>query len=175
MDGNTPLQIAIMRGHAGMVELLLNHPRIDYNTRNAAGHTALWLALGLPDQTVAKVLVDRGCDINLVSADGDSMLHYAVGTRSETAALFLIQHGANASLPNKKLETPLHVAARLGMPQVVSQLLAKGTRPGALTAARETPLLLALYSKEYHVAQLILSAYTSTDLNARDAAGNSRA
>ncbi len=72
---------------------------------------------------MAKVLVGRGCDINLVSSSGDSMLHYAVGTRNEKAALFLIDNGANPSLANHELETPLHVAAKLGLGLVVAQLL----------------------------------------------------
>jgi ankyrin repeat protein len=42
------------------------------------GHTALWLALGLDDQSFARTLVERGCDINLVSSTGDTMLHDAI-------------------------------------------------------------------------------------------------
>ena len=87
-DGNTPLHVAItkvfwaccfwflsqltrIQGHTGMVELLLNHPYVDCNTRNSAGHTALWLALGLPDQVQSAWL-----PLSLLSGRGVSFAYF---------------------------------------------------------------------------------------------------
>jgi ankyrin repeat protein len=155
-EGNTPIQIAVTSGHRDMIDLFLSTPGVDVNTRNKAGHTALWLALGLDDQDIAQKLVDRGCDINLQTASGDSMLHYAVGTENEKAALFLIEHGAETNLSNDKRETPLHIAATLGLVNVLTALIARQTGVNAQDKELRTPLMRAILNQHKRIVDILL-------------------
>jgi ankyrin repeat protein len=91
-NGNTPIQRAILAAHIDAVQMFLSMEAVDVNTRNSDGHTALWLALALPTQDVARALVvGRGCDINITTASGDSMLHAAIRDQHNSSALFLIE------------------------------------------------------------------------------------
>lgn len=91
-DGNTPIQRAILAGHIEAVNMFLTMSAVDVNTRNNEGHTALWLALALPTQDVARALVvGHGCDINITTTSGDSMLHSAIRDQHNSSALFLIE------------------------------------------------------------------------------------
>jgi ankyrin repeat protein len=106
-DENTGIQLAIMRGHIAITRMLLQRPDIDLNTRNKHGHSALWQALSLSDDDIARQLVDRGCDVNLTSkVDGNSLLHHAIASSLEKQALFLIENGALVDLKNSQRQTP---------------------------------------------------------------------
>lgn len=155
--GNTPIQSAIVAGHIDAVELFLATPNVDVNTRNRDGHTALWLALELETQDVARALVDRGCDINLCTASGDSMLHSAVHRQNETAALFLIANGASCQLSNERRETPLHIAASHGLVHVGEALIGKGASMNAQDSELHTPLMRAIVGGHKPFVQMLLA------------------
>jgi len=157
-SGNTPIQRAIISGNTEMVELFLATPSVDVNTRNKDGHTALWLALALPTQDVARALVEgHGCDINIVTSSGDSMLHAAIQQGLAKSALFLIECGASTDLANERRETPLHKACSSGLTDVVDALLAKRAVLNAQDSELRTPLMLAIINGRKEVIQRLLS------------------
>ena len=170
-DCNTAMQAAILSGHAEIVNIFLETPEMDVNLRNAQGHTALWLALGLPEQHVASSLVDRGCDINLCTSSGDSMLHHAVKTSNERATLFLLDNGANPQLSNDQRETALHLAASLDLHSVVPALIEAGASLNAQDKELRTPLMRAIINKSATIVKLLLAQKERLEINLLDATG----
>lgn len=171
-EGNTPIHTAILSEHAEMVALFISNEHVDVNCRNAKGHTALWLALGLADQSFARTLVSRGCDMNLVSPTGDTMLHYAITRANDKAALFLIDNNCNVALANNTGTTPLHLAASKGLASVVAQLLARGAGVNVRDKEGKTPLMFAIAGKYVDIVTKLLQA-PEIDVNVKDYGGKS--
>jgi len=80
---NTPLLLAIERGNAEMVRLLLADPRVDANARNSDGATPLILACAYGLNEIVKCLLGCGRisvnEQNAVSFEvliGESLLEF---------------------------------------------------------------------------------------------------
>ncbi|MGZ8528123.1 MAG: ankyrin repeat domain-containing protein, partial [Candidatus Limnocylindrales bacterium] len=110
--------------------------------RSTDGFTALHLAAFFGRPEVARLLLDRGADLNRW-AGGDlyvQPLHSAVAGGHADVAAMLILGGADIDAPQRHGYTPLMGAAQNGMAATVQLLLARGANPTArnddvLTAA----------------------------------------
>jgi ankyrin repeat protein len=119
--GGTPLLIATQSLDLPFVRLLLDHGA-DPSIATTEGTTTLMVAAGLGVRTdrtaeetrrgleVAKVLVERGVDVNAVGEYKWTALHGAAYAGSDTIAEFLLQHGADIEANDEWLETPLAIA-----------------------------------------------------------------
>ncbi|XP_014233173.1 uncharacterized protein LOC106656623 [Trichogramma pretiosum] len=115
--GESPLQLALGRGHNSLVELLLRRGA-DPNWANIAGSTALHIIFkrDRPDYYVlAKMLFElsdkkyQPLQINLQDYLGNTPLHLTLSLRRGRMEIvkLLLQFGANPNLANAKGWTPL--------------------------------------------------------------------
>lgn len=115
--GWTPLHNAASQGNPDGIELLLRY-RAKVNVPTEDGRTALHTALRARiafDQNilqVAKLLLEKGADINAVDNEGMSPFQMATGPDLSQATVdiisMLIAHGANVNSQNNYGSTALH-------------------------------------------------------------------
>jgi cytochrome c len=106
------------------------------------GVTALYIACEAGNAELAKLLIDRGADVNLpVSWQRTPLFAANKGGYADIVKL-LLDSGAN---PNQlaKSQTPLHVAAENGCLQCVIYLVDAGADVNALTSNGSPPIHLA--------------------------------
>jgi ankyrin repeat protein len=124
-DGNTPLTIGAIEGHAEIVAALLDAGS-DIAEANAQGYTALHEAVSANQGDVMKLLIDRGADINKATPGGVTPLHAAVLGGNVEAARVLIASGANLNTPDGQGRTPLSIAETFGNVGLARLLKAAG-------------------------------------------------
>ena len=103
--------------------------------RSPDGFTALHLAAFFGQADVARLLADRGADVDAVAENPLRVtpLHSAAAARQTEIARLLLEHGAD---PNARQEggfTPLHAAAQNGDEELAKLLLRRGADPRAAT------------------------------------------
>jgi ankyrin repeat protein len=133
-------------GRAGRVaEILTARPEL-VNEYADDGFTPLGLASFFCRGTVARLLIERGADVNAASNNTQRVapLHSAVSRRQTMIAEALLLHGANASARQQAGVTPLHQAAHNGHAEMVKLLLAHGADVHARMDDGQTPLSMAL-------------------------------
>ena len=122
-SGQPGLTVAMRERSLKAAKALLAVPALDVNALNAARESALMLAALKGEVTGARMLLDRGAQIQL---PGWSPIHYAAtGPEVKLVELFL-DRGAdvNALAPNGS--TPLMMAAQYGTEEGVKVLLDRG-------------------------------------------------
>jgi len=75
----TPITIAMLNNHVGMVKRLLEEPSVDVNGKDDRGRTLLimnMIDLSEPScVNFAQFLLDKGADPNIADVDGNTPLH----------------------------------------------------------------------------------------------------
>jgi len=94
-----------MRGDVRQVTLALDRGA-DVNWRQAAyffGKAPLHMAAMQGEDAVARVLLDRGADVNVVDQDNCTPLHYAASSGHESVARLLVDRGADLAIVSVRL------------------------------------------------------------------------
>jgi uncharacterized protein len=133
-------------GRAERVAEILNARPELVNEYADDGFTPLGLASFFCRGTVARLLIERGADVNAASNNTQRVapLHSAVSRRQTMIAEALLLQGANASARQQAGVTPLHQAAHNGHAEMVKLLLAHGADVHARMDDGRTPLSMAL-------------------------------
>lgn len=150
--GTTGLFWASSRGHAHVVNLLMQTPaRDDINLPGAKGLTSLMVAAQHGRSDVVRLLLSHGANPAALNAKRQSALHLACHAgHYESASLLLLalggggggaQHDATINGATANGKTPLIFAALSGHPDVCRLLL----QGGASAAARDAEGKTALY------------------------------
>ena len=123
--GDTPLHIAVERGHISVAQYLL--------TLGAPLHQSLlatvknyWLG-----QSMMNFLIENGVDVPACTSNGDSLLHTVLQSLCDEnealeAVKFLVGYGCNPLLANSCGSTPLHISVERGYISVARYLLTLG-------------------------------------------------
>ncbi|MCF8462726.1 MAG: ankyrin repeat domain-containing protein [Rickettsiaceae bacterium] len=96
------------------------------NKKNEAGLTLLHTAIMFGQVEIAKLLIDKGANIDLVTTNDNSSLHFAVLFGQVEIAKLLIDKGANVNLLGNAGKTPLHFAVEFKREKIVELLIDKG-------------------------------------------------
>ncbi|WP_395450012.1 ankyrin repeat domain-containing protein [Aminobacter sp. UC22_36] len=109
------------------------------------GVTALYIACEVGNVELAKLLINRGADVNLPVSWQRTPLYAANKAGHADVVKLLLDNGAN---PNQvaKAQTPLHVAAENGCLQCVIYLVDAGADVNALTSNGSPAIHLAKLS-----------------------------
>jgi ankyrin repeat protein len=124
--GATPLMRAVRTGDVVVARILLERGA-DPFIRQPNGNTSLMMATGgsgflsgegprvrVPTEEglieCARLLLDRGVDINAFNNTGATALHNAVGRGTKKVVKFLVERSARLDLQNKAGRTPLALA-----------------------------------------------------------------
>lgn len=169
--GETAIHWATFEDHAGAVAALLDAgANVDTRTapatfaRRNAGLTRLSLGEWTPlmyaarngSMNAAKVLLDRGADINLTDPDGTTALVFAIVNYHYDFAAMLLDRGADPNIADKQGVAALYSAidmntlpwmfgrpelvapSKVTAPQLIEKLLEKGANPNAALTAVQT-------------------------------------
>jgi len=123
--GRSPLHLAVLRGDASMVRLLLDHGA-KVTARDACGDTPLHAAAYGMGKTVLPLLLDRGADPGARNLRGQTPLHLAAyafcNPYTRDMGRALIRAGARRAPRDRAGLTPLDLA-RLMRNEPVAQML----------------------------------------------------
>jgi ankyrin repeat protein len=114
---------ALNVGALSSAEVLIRHPRINVNVRNAHGETALMLACLKGHVSLAKLLISRQADIN---HPGWTPLHYAATGGHVDLIHMLLEESAYIDAESPNGTTPLMMAARYGSAKATQLLIEEG-------------------------------------------------
>ena len=149
-DPNTPnekgvpgLLFAIQSESPKSAMLLAKHPSTNLNAQNQSGETPLMLAAINNQLDLAKVLIERGADIN---KPGWTPLHYAATRGHRDMIRLLLDNDAYIDSESANGTTPLMLAAYSAPPLAVKLLLEEGADPTLVNNANASALDLALHS-----------------------------
>ena len=167
------LNRAVKNGVLPRVEALLDaHPKL-VNAKDARlGATPLHWAIIGNHPNIAKLLIERGADVNAVDKFGMTPLHKASSFNRKILAELLLSEGADPRIMGVKWGvfrmTPLHVATEAGFPGIVDVLLSGGADVNCRTKGTNsvTPLHMAAARGHWDVAELLLK--NDAEVNARD-------
>ena len=114
---------ALNVGALSSAEVLIRHPKINVNVRNAHGETALMLACLKGHVSLAKLLISRQADIN---HPGWTPLHYAATGGHVELIQILLDESAYIDADSPNGTTPLMMAARYGSAKATQLLIEEG-------------------------------------------------
>lgn len=118
LAGETPLMMAVLKGHAGVVRRLIERGA----AVNRTGWSPLHYAASGPDASLVQLLVDRGATLDARSPNGSTPLMMAAQYGPEDAVQMLLMRKADASLRNDLGLTAADFARRGGREQLAKQL-----------------------------------------------------
>jgi ankyrin repeat protein len=158
LEANPPLDVfdAAAVGRArGLAELLDSEPELAASW-SPDGFTALHLAAFFGQAEAAKILLERGAEVNLVARNANihvTPLHSAAaGSHAEIVKL-LLEHGADPNAAQDGGFTPLHSAAQNDDRESAEALLEAGADPSLANDDGQTPADLAGHETRDLVAQ----------------------
>ena len=165
----TALADAVERMDRARVRALLKQ-RVDVNTPQVDGMTALHWAAHQNDLGIAEQLVGAGADVNAVNRYGVTPVSLASTNGNASLIALLLKAGAdpNAALPGG--ETPLMTASRVGALDAVQALLTAGALVDAKDdRRRQTAVMWAAAEGHAAVVQTLIDA--GADFRARVPSG----
>jgi ankyrin repeat protein len=142
------LSNAVIRGEPEIVDLL--------KPDAAEASTLLPDAVLKGHLPIAKVLVERGGNVNQRSASGLTPLHEASLGGHAATVQFLLERGAALNAEDTETgATPLHVAASYGRRDVLVVLLERGADPAKRNKAGKTPRDLAVEAQQTAIIAIL--------------------
>ena len=148
LDANPSLDVfdaAAVGRTRGLEELLDTEPELA-RTWSKDGFTALHLAAFLGEEEAAKILLERGAEVNLVARNASihvTPLHSAAAGSHPGIVKLLLAHGADPNAAQDGGFTPLHSAAQNDDRESAEALLEAGADPALKTDEGKTAADLA--------------------------------
>lgn len=162
-DPNTPnekgvsgLLVAIQSESPKSALLLAKHPQTQVNTQNQLGESPLMLASLHNQLELAKVLIQRGADVN---KPGWTPLHYAASRGHRDMMRLLLENEAYIDSESANATTPLMMAAYYATPLAVKLLLEEGADPTLVNHGHASALDMAL-AKDHEQSAFYIRAFT---------------
>lgn len=136
-DGQPGLTMALRESSPKVAKVLIEHPAIKVDARNASDESPLMLAALRGYLDLCLALVSRGAEINKA---GWAPLHYAATNGSQDIVALFLKRGAEVDARAPNGSTPLMMAAMFGSIDAVKILLLAGANPDAMNAGGQSAL-----------------------------------
>ena len=176
-DGQTPLHIATIDGHTGVVDYIIRQKTsvrtVDIlSAQDISGGTPLHEAVRYGRVDIARLLLENGANANAMDSIGKTPILLIIPEPAQQEMYpLLLKHGANANQKDMYGDTALHVAALGNAPvNTLSLLMSNGASLNERNKEGVTPLALAIESR--HPAQVRFFAQNGADVYAEDMEGN---
>jgi ankyrin repeat protein len=148
LDANPPLDVfdSAATGRTRGLEALLEPEPELLTAWSPDGFTALHFAAFFGEEDAAKLLVERGADVNVVARNPTihvTPLHSAAAGGHSGIVKLLLEHGADPNAAQDGGFTPLHSAASTDDRDSVEALLEAGADPSVANDEGKTPADLA--------------------------------
>jgi ankyrin repeat protein len=164
-DPNTPnekgvpgLLVALQSESPKSALVLAKHPQTRVNAPNSLGETPLMLAAINNHLELAKVLIERGADVN---KPGWTPLHYAATRGHREMIRLLLDNEAYIDSESDNGTTPLMMAAYYASPLAVKLLLEEGADPVLVNSGNASALDMAL-SKDHQQSAMYIRVFTES-------------
>lgn len=151
-----------IRDPSDIVKILLDHGA-NVNDVSEHGETALILAVRDNNLRLVKLLIEAKADVNVFVPipnynDGKvPLVSVALGKRYfEIVKCILAVDTLDVKIKEKNLRSPLHIACALGNLEIVKLMVERNFNINEITVSLKTPLLLALDSGHFRVAEYLL-------------------
>ena len=168
-----PLVEAVKKADAEALRALLQQ-RVDVNTPEVDGTTALHWAAHRDDVDVAGLLIRAGANVGAANRYGITPLSLACRNGNSAMIELLLKAGADPNTASPEGETALMTAARTGTVGAVKALLAHGAQVNAREGWRGTTALMWAAAEGHAMAVQALiegGVEHSADINARSKRG----
>ena len=176
-DGQTPLHIATISGHTGIVDYLLKNNgsiRIQdmMRAQDISGATPLHEAVRYGHADIVKLLLANGANVDALDAMGKTPFLLIIPVKSQQP-IYTMLMGAGAKVTQKDMygDTVLHIVTMGDTTNDVLKLLvAKGAPINERNKQGVTPLQLAV--EKNLGAHVLFYANSGADINAEDMQSN---
>ena len=169
----TAVQTAAARGKAKIVEYLLDH-KAEVNLMGGWSHaSALILASKLANkktsESIIRLLVDAGADLNATDADGATALHAAAFSGSMNVLKLLVGNNAKLDLKDDEGSTPLLVAVLQGRHAAAKYLIESGANLNIKDRSGVAPIHAAISQAQPKLLNTLLCH--QVDVNVKNEEG----
>lgn len=145
---------AILRGDKSTARYLLDD-RVNINTKNEEGATALDKAIQKRDIAMIKMLIKYGADVE-TAIDGYTPLYVAVSKGEYAITETLLERPINLDARTPTGETPLYKAVSIGNFKIAQLLIANSADVSARPAGGDSMLYLATSKRHFPLVELLL-------------------
>jgi ankyrin repeat protein len=169
-DGQTPLHVAAIQGHTGIVQYLLERGAT-VSAQDSLGATPLHEAVRYGRVDIVALLLEKGASPNIQDVMGKTPLLLVVprGTQQETYTL-LLANGANSAAKDMFGDTSLHVAILNNVEvSIFSRLLTPRIDINERNKQGVTPLALAVEHEQSNIVAYLVQK--GADIHAKDYSG----
>ncbi|HEY9054529.1 MAG TPA: ankyrin repeat domain-containing protein, partial [Rectinemataceae bacterium] len=144
INGEAPLNVAVLSGSKTCLQILSLIPGIDLNTRNFSGEAPLHEAVRKQNRDFVVYLAERGADLSARDGRGSTPLAVAAREAQTSIAQYLIKSGAAVDHRDYSGSTPLYYSVEAGQLDLVKLLVQSGASILARNAAGDSPLMVSL-------------------------------
>ena len=176
-DGQTPLHIATISGHTGVVNYILNERTAVRLTdmlqaQDISGSTPLHEAVRYGRVDIAKLLMSAGAKVDALDAVGKTPFLLIIPKEKQYEMYnALLLFNAKATQKDMYGDTVLHVATMADVgSDVLALLVAHGAPVNERNKKGVTPLSLAI--EKGNMEHIVFYASAGADINAEDMEGN---
>ena len=173
ISGFTSLYRAVRSDSIKIVDILLKNgakPSIDI-IDTSQFYSCLHLAVLNKSNTIIKLLIDNGANINIKDSKSQTPLHHAVSQGSLEIVKLLIKSGADISSKTINGQTPLHFAVSQGSLEIVKLLIESGANISLTNNYGQTPLHIAAKKKD-SLAMIKLLIKSGAEISPEDNYGH---
>ncbi|XP_065208838.1 uncharacterized protein LOC135837476 [Planococcus citri] len=166
----TPLEIAVICSQLRIVEMFLQHEKVDVNAKGGSNMTLLLLAMPESSLEMVKYLVSKGSDIHATDDRGSKPIHFAAKRGHKNMVEFFISKGLLVDETGASDFTSLHFAVMKDHLEVVKYLIGFGANVNARSVHGLTPMHFAAGLGLVDVAKVLVengAAYNSVDNHSR--------
>jgi len=171
-DETNKLLLYLVRSKKKHLVKLLIKNKVDINTINSHGDTALHISCNTKNASIAKLLIDNNTNINVINFDGNTPLHIALHSRHTSIIKLLIDNRANVNLVNFDGDTPLHMALHSGHISIIKLLIDNRANVNMVNSQGSTALHIAIHRGSMRTIKYLINNGNEINLNATDNKGN---
>lgn len=146
-----------------MAKLFLDRG-VSVNSVDPFGHSALMKAACRDNRTMVELLIQGKARKN-VHCEGKTALTFTIGKHAMNGLEALLQGGVDVNYVPKHSSScvPLHQSISLGFDDVTEQLIKYGANVNYLDREGQSPLMLAIKRRNYHVIGLLIASGANLD------------
>ncbi|KAK6177563.1 hypothetical protein SNE40_015640 [Patella caerulea] len=160
-ENRTPLHLACARGHAAVVQELLEW-KAKTNLGDNDANTPLMKAVQCQHADCVELLLEHHASVEVMDTEGNTCLHRAVQDGNYQIAEMLIKARASPDAKNKHGESILHAAVKTKQEEICRLLLRSGADVNIVDKEFRLPLMYACQDGSINLVKLLLEYQADT-------------